>query len=102
MPNQFSNPANPEIHRRTTAEEIWADTAGGVDIFVAGVGTGRHHHRGGGSDQGPEARLQVVAVEPADSPVLSGGRPGPHKIQASGPASCPGFLTGKSWTKSSP
>ena len=55
MPNQFANPANPEIHRRTTAEEIWADTEGGVDFLVAGVGTGRHHHRGGRSHQGPQA-----------------------------------------------
>src|SRR4051794_23968845 len=83
IPQQFSNPANPEIHRRTTAEEIWADTAGEVGAFVAGVGTG-------GTITGVGRLLRertdalVVAVEPATSPVLSGGKPGPHKIQGIG------------------
>jgi cysteine synthase A len=92
VPNQFSNPANPEIHRRTTAEEIWRDTDGRIDVFVAAVGTGgtitgcgerlKEHH--------PE--LHVVAVEPASSPVLSGGRAGPHKIDGIGPGFVPDVL----------
>ena len=84
MPQQFSNPANPDIHRRTTAEEIWADTNGQLDAFVAGVGTG-------GTITGVSEvlkprlpNLKVFAVEPVDSPVISGGQPGPHKIQGIG------------------
>ncbi len=84
MPMQFSNPANAEIHRRTTAEEIWADLDGEIDAFVAGVGTGGTISGVGQvlKERRPEAL--VVAVEPAGSPVLSGGRPGPHKIQGIG------------------
>jgi cysteine synthase A len=92
VPQQFQNAANPEIHRRTTAEEIWADTGGEIDVLVAGVGTG-------GSITGvaeiiKERRpgFRAVAVEPTDSPVLSGGAPGPHKIQGIGAGFVPGVL----------
>lgn len=84
IPQQFKNPANPLIHRQTTAEEIWRDTDGEVDIFIAGVGTGGTITGVGEVLKVKKAELQIIAVEPFDSPVLSGGNPGPHKIQGIG------------------
>jgi len=84
IPQQFSNPANREIHRRTTAEEIWRDTDGGVDILVAGVGTGGTISGVAEVIKQRKPRFQAIAVEPAKSPVLSGGQPGPHRIQGIG------------------
>lgn len=92
LARQFENEANPEIHRRTTAEEIWRDTDGNVDVFVAGVGTGGTLTGTGQALRAKNSAIKIVGVEPLESPILNGGEPGPHKIQGIGANFVPPIL----------
>ncbi len=100
IPQQFSNPANPDIHRKTTAEEIWRDTDGQIDILIAGVGTGGTITGISEVLKQKKPEIKAIAVEPANSPVLSGGAPSPHKIQGIGAGFVPEILNRELSTKS--